>query len=179
MELKEQLLFLKRLQKQLINQDKDCQASPRFWVVGDYVEEPCWEEQADHIIIGSSELDLYEEIDKFREYLDEYGYLDKIDEETRRLLWHYDDEYELSEFLNEKLGFDTYLIPQHKVHTIKRDTFFITKEECEKHINSNRHHYSEKVHTYAMTAWRSPQVEKLWNILETIDIDNILEKIGG
>lgn len=178
MELKEQLLFLKSLQKQLISQDKDYQESPRFWVVGDCIEEPCWEDQADYIIIGSSQLDLYEKIDEFRKCLDECGYLDKIDEETRRLLWNYNDESKLSKFLNEELGLDTYLIPQHKVHTIKPDTFFITKEECQRHINSNRHHYSEKAHTYAMTAWRSPQVEKLWSILETIDIDNILEKIG-
>jgi len=178
MELKEQLLFLKSLQKQLINQDKDCQARPRFWVVGDYVEEPCLEDQADYFIIGSSSLELYTDIEKFREYLDKHGYLDDIDEDTRIMLWHHDDEFELSEFLNNVLDMDTYVIPTHKTHKIKEDTFFITKEECQKHINSNRHHYTPKVHTYAMTAWRSPQVEKLWNILETMDIDNILEKIG-
>ncbi len=39
------------------------------------------------------------------------------------------------------------------------------KEACKKHIDKNDYHYN-KPHTYAMTAWRSPEVEKLFSILE-------------
>jgi hypothetical protein len=44
---------------------------------------------------------------------------------------------------------------------------FLTKRECKEHIERNHYHYNDTVHTYAMTAWRSPQVEKLIKILQT------------
>ncbi|WP_345947448.1 hypothetical protein [Bacillus altitudinis] len=34
--MKEAIQFLKELQQELKTQDVDCQAAPRFWVVGDY-----------------------------------------------------------------------------------------------------------------------------------------------
>ena len=33
--------------------------------------------------------------------------------------------------------------------------------------------YSERAHTYAMSAWRAPKVERLLQILETFDWDKI------
>lgn len=49
------------------------------------------------------------------------------------------------------------------------DTMFITKEEAKEHLEKNKHHYSSKAHTYAMTAWRSPSVKKLFEILMNAD----------
>ncbi|MNW55214.1 hypothetical protein D3C74_328620 [compost metagenome] len=54
---------------------------------------------------------------------------------------------------------------------IASDTLFLTKKEAKRHLELNHYHYSSKAHTYAMTAWRAPKVERLINILETFDWD--------
>jgi hypothetical protein len=50
---------------------------------------------------------------------------------------------------------------------------FLTKQEAKDHIRLNHYHYTDEVHTYAMTAWRAPKVERLLNILETFDWDKL------
>ena len=52
---------------------------------------------------------------------------------------------------------------------IVQDTMFLTLREAQDHIKRNYYHYSDKVHPYAMTAWRSPQVSKLIDILSKIN----------
>lgn len=53
------------------------------------------------------------------------------------------------------------------------NTMFLTNRSCKEHIKANHYHYSSDAHSYAMTAWRSPEVEKLWTILEKIDFKAI------
>ena len=55
------------------------------------------------------------------------------------------------------------------------DTMFLTNREAKEHLKSNHYHYTSKAHTYAMTAWRSPQVEKLIHILQTADFEEETE----
>lgn len=57
------------------------------------------------------------------------------------------------------------------------DTMFLTNRSCKEHIKANYYHYSGDAHSYAMTAWRSPEVEKLFKILEEVDWDNVLQLI--
>lgn len=52
---------------------------------------------------------------------------------------------------------------------------FLTNREAKEHLKSNHYHYTSKAHTYAMTAWRSPQVEKLIHILQTADFEEETE----
>lgn len=59
-------------------------------------------------------------------------------------------------------------VPVHKVDRNAQNTMFLTLRECKEHIERNSYHY-EKPRPYAMTAWRSPQVEKLIEILQTAD----------
>lgn len=61
-------------------------------------------------------------------------------------------------------------------HTIQRNTFFLTLRECKEHIQRNHYHYNKTVHSYAMTAWRSPQVEKLYEILENVDFSKLMKE---
>lgn len=65
------------------------------------------------------------------------------------------------------------LIPERKVHIIQTDTMFLTKAEAKSHIKLNKHHYTSEAHTYAMTSWRAPKVERLLKILETFDWSSI------
>ncbi|EAE3443140.1 hypothetical protein E1313_06340 [Listeria monocytogenes] len=65
---------------------------------------------------------------------------------------------------------------ENKIPIIQPDTFFITKKEAQQHIYDNQNHYNNTVHTYAMTAWRSRVVEKLWDILRTADFSMLKEE---
>lgn len=65
------------------------------------------------------------------------------------------------------------LIPERKVHIIQPDTMFLTKAEAKSHIKLYKHHYTSEAHTYAMTSWRAPKVERLLKILETFDWSSI------
>ena len=76
-----------------------------------------------------------------------------------------DDEYMVGYYRNE--------------HHIYPDTMFLTNRSCKKHIELNHYHYDANVHSYAMTAWRSPEVEQLWNILQKVDWLKMREETYG
>jgi hypothetical protein len=93
-------------------------------------------------------------------------------------MWN-DEDYsiegadDLQNFLDE-YSEDTYNVGYYKYREkIVENTMFLTLRECKEHIAINKHHYSDKVHSYAMTAWRSPQVARLYKILENTDWDSI------
>lgn len=57
------------------------------------------------------------------------------------------------------------------------NTMFLTEKAAATHLRQNDYHYDATAHTYAMTAWRSPEVEKLIKILQTVDFSNIVSNI--
>lgn len=66
-----------------------------------------------------------------------------------------------------------------KEHYRYPDTMFLTNRSCKRHIELNHYHYSGDAHSYAMTAWRSPEVERLWNILDKIEWKRMREGAYG
>ncbi|ANE23387.1 hypothetical protein AAY81_00850 [Denitrobacterium detoxificans] len=57
------------------------------------------------------------------------------------------------------------------------DTLFLTYAEAREHLRLNHYHYTKDAHTYAMTAWRSPQVSNLLGLLHSIDFDESIIKL--
>jgi hypothetical protein len=53
---------------------------------------------------------------------------------------------------------------------IKPDAMFLTRKDAKAYLRNNRHHYTDKAKTYAMTACRSHQYEMLIDVLRTIDL---------
>ncbi|MED4447418.1 hypothetical protein P9299_30960 [Bacillus cereus] len=175
--------FLKDLQQELKTQETDSNASPRFWVIKDYRfvpgNEKCdsgYEERffndGDHV--------TFHKFDDLKDFLEEY-YEEVIDEsqELRVLLYDENEEFdELWEYVEDNLNsdgfFDTVFMKEEGF--IVPDTMFLTKEEAKNHLKLNHYHYTSKAHTYAMTAWRAPKVERLLNILETFDWESISTK---
>ncbi|MBJ7961020.1 hypothetical protein JDS77_25560 [Bacillus cereus group sp. N28] len=178
-EMNKDIQFLKELQQELKTQEIDCQAAPRFWTLMDYkwvvtaeghhdrislfFMDDCKavivEEYIEDIISGQLEHELTEErIEELKE------------------MREYESEEGLVEWIKENIDDDCYLIYEEEVSFIVQDTMFLTKEDAKKHIEDNGHHYTKQVHTYAMTAWRSPKVERLLNILEIIDWESISTK---
>lgn len=169
--MKKSIEFLKTLQKELQTQEHDCQAEPRFWVVVDYRKEPCWEENAEEWVIYSSDAcDEYELTkEEFTSVIENYGI--NATRDTNEILEEIDfeDDESVLDWFRENVDHSAYLVPQHEVSYIVPDTLFITKKEAKEHIERNRHHYTSKAHTYAMSAFRSPSVAKLWSLLENFD----------
>ena len=102
------------------------------------------------------------------EILEEYNYIDNIEELIEALndLGLIEDgEYTVGYYRNE--------------HHIYPNTMFLTNRNCKKHIELNYYHYDADAHSYAMTAWRSPEVEKLWDILQKVDWLKMREEAYG
>ena len=163
------LNFIIKLQNELNTQDTDHQADPRFWVVAQYewqsVPDGCNESVQYY---DSNAANTYESWKDLIKALKE-----DCDESSKKLKWNtfknYDDlPDEIREYITE--------IPVSKVHVIKENTMFLTKKEAQKHIKLNYYHYNSTVHTYAMTAWRSPQVERLIKLLQTADFTSLILK---
>jgi hypothetical protein len=53
---------------------------------------------------------------------------------------------------------------------IKPDAMFLTRKDAKAYLKNNRHHYTGKAKTYAMTAYRSHRYEMLIDVLQTIDL---------
>lgn len=75
----------------------------------------------------------------------------------------------------ETVSSDLVLIPVREESYIVPNTMFITKAEAEEYIKLYGYNHSSKVHTYAMTALRSPSVSRLFKLLETFNWDAMLD----
>ncbi len=183
----EDIEFLKQLQHEMLTQDNVGQANPRFWVVMQSVRDYWVEDDIDGVCIYDTDAaetvfegELEELVDWINEEFDtvtrcEYdrGYLEIVCEDN--------NEYSISDIIDIKDFLEEYAPTQYSVcyyrdrAEIVQNTMFLTLRECREHIERNKHHY-KKPYTYAMTAWRSPQVSRLYEILEKTDWDKIMFK---
>lgn len=178
--MNEDIHFLKELQYELIHQENDCQASPRFWVIKDYRMIPGHEEYDDgetQYFYNDGDHVVFQNFSELKRFLEEY-YSDDIedDEELKELLYEDNNFHELWEYVERYLNnngfFNSVFVKEEGF--IVPNTMFFTKEEAKQHLKSNYYHYTSKAHTYAMTAWRAPVVERLMKILETFDWDKVI-----
>lgn len=172
---KEDIQFLKDLQKQMQYEnehDYDSQASPRFWSVGDYKWEPCWEGNAERFdIVLPKNAEGYDPDELKKTELENEEEMHS--EEALEGLREATDCDEILDWVQEHMDEDAYLVPMQRNHIIRPDTMFLTKEEAKEHIRLNHYHYTSEAHTYAMTAWRAPKVERLLKILSEFDLDQL------
>lgn len=182
--MKGDIQFLIDLQNELRTQENDGNASPVFWVIRDYHIVPANEDydsgftQHFHNNGDHTEFKTFSDL---KEFIEEY-FEDEVesDEELKELL---NDEYEdfhgLWDYVESNLNGDGYFSTCYskEVSFIVPDTMFLTKVEAKKHLELNHYHYTSKAHTYAMTAWRAPKVERLLKILESFEWDQLV--LGG
>jgi uncharacterized protein YihD (DUF1040 family) len=180
---KEDIQFLKELQHEMLTQDTVCQANPRFWVVMQTVRDYWVDDDIDGICIfdtyaseSAFEGDLEnltewikEEFDVVQKCKYDSGFLEIVCEDGNE---YYGNYAEIKEFLNEYASGQYSVCHYRDREEIAQDTMFFTLRECREHIQSNKHHYKNP-HPYAMTAWRSPQVARLYKILEETNWENI------
>ncbi|PEL95789.1 hypothetical protein CN604_24750 [Bacillus wiedmannii] len=178
--------FLKELQAILKHEgehDYDSQAAPRFWVIKDYRIVPGsenYDNSYEERFFNDGDHVAFHKFSDLKEFLEEY-FEDEIeeDEELQNLINDESENFdELWEYVEDNMNecgyFNTVFVKEEDF--IVPDTMFLTKEEAKRHLELNHYHYTSKAHTYAMTAWRAPKVERLLNILETFDWDAISTK---
>ena len=193
----EERKFLQELQKELNTQDHVSQADPRFWVIKGreklYHIAPS---EADGFELYNEESceTVAETLEECKEYIEE-NLLDEINscDGLERILsiesdvvygkilvihWEEDGEKEdvklydaedVQDWLEEMGYCEFIVIPYKYFDKIYENTMFLTEKEAAEHLMSNDYHYDETAHTYAMTAWRSPIMEKLIKILQEVE----------
>ena len=169
------LQFLVDLQREMREQAKDCQASPRFWTVGDYKWVECSEDNAERFSVYLPSAGMSYEINH---YLQEVVERDDLSEDALSDLDDVSCEETGLEWIVEYEDEDASLHPERKEHCVHPNTMFLTKAEAKRHIKLNHYHYTSEAHTYAMTAWRAPMVERLLKILHEFDFDSLLPEGG-
>lgn len=191
---KEDITFLKDLQKELNTEDTVGTASPRFWVI----KQP---ERIYHV--DRDEADYYVFVDddhqeltleELKNYLEDVydDNLKSVDIKDGVLSFEYLGEFseEIEEYtidfnnstLNSRDSVDKVLellelevsaIYYKEVDATVPNCMFLTQIDAENHLRVNDYHYHEEARTYCMCGWRSPRFEKLISILSKTDFDDI------
>lgn len=175
--MKEEIQFLKELQQELLIQENDGQREPRYWSIMDYKWIVTAEGYEDRISLFDSDscetIDLKDYVDEIvnGDRRDEFSE-DDIEELENELEWgSSSDIYDWIERNDDTSRF--YPVYEEEISFIAPNTLFLTKAEAKRHLELNHYHYSPKAHTYAMTAWRAPKIERLMKILENFDWDSV------
>ena len=171
-EMQKDIRFLKELQEELKTQETDGQAAPRFWVIIDFQTAVCLDGYHDEYHVASVKREYSDEVYALLEDI-EADELDNLSEEAKESFNDIGCAIPVIGWLQEYWSDDAELIPVKLEEFICPNTMFITKREAEEHIKANHYHYSAKAHTYAMTAWRAPKVERLLKVLEKFDWDSV------
>lgn len=160
--------FLKDLCHELNTQEHDGQADPRYWGILETKKEPSPEGIGKPVIYmgDGCTMDAKEVVD----YI-ETDYLPDSRDETKDS-WDMVDKDNLNdliEFMHDIFGlYETKIVWVDTQQRVSDQTgCFITKRACKQHIEDNRHNYC-RPQTYAMTAWRNPEFERLLTILQNI-----------
>lgn len=190
---KEDIAFLKDLQKELNTEDTVGTASPRFWVIKQperiyHVDK----DEAEHYMFietdSHSELTL-EDLKEKLEYLYDENLKDIKIENNELIFKYYDEDFEEEEeytidFYNncyssdldkvlELLEDEVMIIYYNEIDATVPNCVFLTQIDAENHLRANDYHYHEEARTYCMCGWRSPRLEKLISILSKTDFDDI------
>ena len=161
--------FLKELQHELNTQPNDGNADPVYWGVMETREVGVPDGCGDPIIYmgDGATMELAEAVEYAKDYVSYDIETKKYDERWEKL-----DKNSMSdfvEFCHDTFGWnDVRIIYVDKEQKLSDTTgAFLTKRACQEYISKfGYNHYNP--HTYAMTAYRNFELERLLNILRTI-----------
>lgn len=180
----EEIDFLISLQTEMNTQDTCGNAEPRFWVIKgeDRVyrsedDSDGWiiidhDSPSDIIATNKKELFEYIQDEVLPEVNDEMDNIwvirfdDDISIESKKE--YFDGISEIIDWLNEYTSGKYEQVFYKTVDKIYQDILFLTQKGAEEHLKANHYNYDANAHTYAMTAYRSPEVEMLWKIIREV-----------
>ena len=176
---KNALQFLTELQRDLLEdrRTETVQADPIYYGILDAHEFVTDKDHSDDRVLVCDDGDIdpqtvieEELIDAslINEMLDE-GILDTDDDDGLRVA----DTDAFLDFVEENEdGIDAISVAYIAYdEVIKPDAMFLTRKDAEAYLGNNRHHYTNRAKTYAMTACRSNRYETLIDMLRTIDLE--------
>lgn len=172
---KEDIDFLRKLQHELNTQEDELQAAPRFWGIMEDVEYPSSEDNYDNAYIyshGDSEVWSHKDAVEWIGDVVDYSYPELQEEWETEVKDNYELD-EICEWAKDNLEMDLKMV--YTLNYEKLSSFtgcFLTKRAAKLHLAQNGYHYNNGK-TYAMTAWRNPEFERVLNILQTMNIDDI------
>lgn len=187
----EEIQFLISLQKEMNTQDHVCQADPRFWVIqGKEKTYRVNEDIADGYYLINGDETVCESFTEFINFINRtekkkksgirlqavsYGLCKVITENDEETLF---DTASINDWLQDH-NYDEYeLLTWCETEKTYPNTMFLTEKDAADHLRINHYHYDADAHTYAMTAWRSPRIETLVKLLQTIDFTKLSEVIN-
>ena len=167
--------FLKDLKNELNTQTTDGNAQPVFWGIseiyeecrggGDFGGEP-------RIVYDDGNYTLKEAIENVEQALDNETYGFGEEERERWKEVDKNDAEEVCEYMRNTLGGRNsiyYVAYVEKVRRVSEYTgAFLTKRACKNYIEKYGYNHNSP-HTYAMTAYRNFELERLLKILRSLD----------
>lgn len=162
--------FLKDLQHELLTQENDGNADPLYWGVLEF--------ETVGVPDGCGEPIIYMGDGATMELEECVGYIDREYMHTmnvkERHEWAHTDKssmHDVVDFMHQTLHWnETRIVYVEKKEKLSRETgAFLTKRACAEYIKRFGYNHHEP-HTYAMTAYRNFELERLLNILKTIDL---------
>lgn len=159
--------FLKDLQHELNTQENDGNADPVYWGVMETRLEPspdgCGEAfiyMGDGVVMTAEEAVRYvdDEIDNDEQLREKWMEVDT------------DCEDDIADFIRDEMGIqECRVVWQEEKSSISKNTgAFITKRACKEYIEKYRYNHSNP-QTYALTAYRNHELERLLNILKNLE----------
>jgi len=168
---KEDIEFLKELQHELNTQTNDGNADPVYWGIMEKREVLSMSGDIMYFhITGDDDEYTYDDFVQYitdkiieaddKELLDEWNELD------------HDNYYDVS-YMAEILNIDYYKVECEETDYLSRETgCFLTKRAAQNYIDKCGYNHS-KPRTYAMTAYRNYELERLLKILKETDFNDI------
>lgn len=166
----EQYEFLKNLQHELLTQPTDGNADPVFWGVIEEKEigvpDGCGEPR---IYLGDGVVNTLEEAVA---YVNEW--IEDCDDEIKYDWNEVDKEWpkDVADFIKTYIDMQCRVVWLDKKWELSDKTgAFLTKRACQEYIDKYGYNHTNP-HTYAMTAFRNHEYEKLINLLKTVKFDS-------
>lgn len=174
---KDALQFLTELQRDLLEdrRTETAQADPIYYGILDVKEFVTDQDHSDNRVLVCDDGDIEPQTAIEEELIDENLINEMLED---RILDTDDDGIYVADtdafldFVEENEdGIETVSVAYIAYdEVIKPDAMFLTRKDAKAYLKNNRHHYTGKAKTYAMTAYRSHRYEMLIDVLRTIDL---------
>lgn len=197
---KNDIEFLKALQKERNTQDNCGTADVRTWVIKDRDDKLGNEDRFDYVALyepyNCRALDTDDIYNELMEYVDISNDLEVenivYNADESRLIFDYDG-YKSAEVYMTDDGNDSIYVNEDALEFIqqylyseevivcymqinwKREFCFLTQKAAENYLKRKGHNHSKDAHTYCICTYEDPELAKLMEILERVDWD----KVGG
>lgn len=167
--------FLTELQHILNTQDNFCTRPPLYWVIRQSTVIRCIQGEEDYItlhntVTGEDMTNLSDILDTVENDSDS-EFLGLNDLGLNQMTFE-----NACDTLHDQYPHIFEIIYWQKAQEIVANAMFLTHAACEEHLRKYGYNYEPDAHAYAMHADRSPQLEQLLNIIQSVAWQEVATK---